>query len=917
MRGARLCALTAVLLLPASAGTLAVDFALLYTYVGNDTLDKCGQALACGGDLDGDGWGDVAVWVNDTPTSPADGGVVCVYSGRTGAEVFHAQGSQQGDVYGWRGTVFVPDVDGDGCDELAVSHVKDATFGSQSGRVDLWSGKTHQKIRSFYGETSGDTFGSALALAGDVDADGTADVLVGSLYYRKDGQTVGLARVHSGADGSVLLSVTGQPGQSFGCAVAGAGDVDGDGHDDILVGAYYDSTPGYLAGAARVYSGRDGEILHLFTGDDADDYFGAAVAGIGDVDGDGCGDVAIAAFYDEAAGEKSGSVYVYSGRTGDLVVKLSGDAPSDSFGYALAALGDIDLDGCPDLVVGARGTGGPGSGPGMVKVFSGADWSVLDVLYGENGGDIFGSAVAAGGDVNADGIPDFVVGAPSFAAGGVIQAGRAYVYTSYVPQGFFAIDGGAPCTGSTEVVLQAIRPDGTWTEMRARNEGGAFTDWMEFAPRTSFTLLPGEGEKTVEVEMRDTGGIVLGSISDSIWLDQTPPEGTVVIDGGRGFTRQTNVTLALSATDNRAGPGAYRVRNLPQAFSVWRAFVESRSWIVGPTDGLYTVEVQYRDLVGNVASACTAAVTLDTVAPVGSFALDLGRDYVFWDEAIRLSVSATDAAPASGLDGLQLSLDDGSQWGAWLPFTAPGLVEVARPPVQGTRVLRARVRDRATNSREIGSAKAVFLGPDLPLLLPVGKRAGLLAPEVRAQVFRVGLVAGDLFGVRLKVNSSEGDVPALTFDLLGPDRSVLVAGGFPAGAKGPGITGFPVPETGEHFLVLRSPLEGSGPGGTFLLSLSTKQAKANRGGSGTVEGEAVVFDAVAGSMFKASLAREGLTAAQVTLSGPSGPLSFTAKEGNGKVAILPVALDQPTGTWRLEVAGPGAVKVKYAVKLPK
>lgn len=918
MRMVRWVLAAAVLVVPAAGGTIDVDFVVRWTTQGDASFDCHGHALACGGDFDGDGVGDVATYEKDFSSgTPYDQGVLRVFSGASGSQIHYVRGPAENADYGRYGLIFVPDLDGDGHDELAVSYVMDGTNGSGSGRVDVISGKTRQKIRTLYGATAGDQFGFSLALAGDVDADGTADLLVGAPSYHVDGVVRGLARVHSGKDGSVIWSIFGSGPEHFGHDVDGAGDVDADGHDDILVGAKKDGTAGSQAGAARVYSGRDGTLLHTFLGESPGAEAGYTVAGIGDVDGDGCDDVAVGSPYDSTGGELAGAVSLWSGRTGSRIGTLVGDAAGDLFGLGLAKIGDVDFDGVPDFVVGAPGNDALGDWTGQVKVFSGADRSVLKTLLGGMAKEAFGYQVAGGGDLNGDELPDFAVTAEYWYTATQTWVGRVYVYESSIQSGHLVIDGGALCTGDTEVDLLVIRPNGSWQEMRLRNAGGTWSDWTAFSSRTPFTVSDGEGEKGVEAELRDGGGSLLGPLTDSIYLDLTPPEGTVTIDGGKEYTRARTVSLALSMVDEHAGAGTYRVRNVPQEWSFWRAFAENRSWVVGPTDGLWTVEVQYRDLVGNVGPPCTAAVTLDTTAPSGSFALSLGRDYLFWDEAVRLEVEGGDGANGSGLEGLQLSFDDGFTWGGWLPLAAAGPVTVARPPVQGKRVVRGRLRDRAGNLTDLGSTKLVFLGPELPVLRSRTKEAGPIGPEICVQAFRVGLVAGDLFSAKLKTTSSGAVVLAVHLDLLAPDRTGLVTGRFPAGAKAPGIAGLPVPETGEYTLVLRTTLDGGAPSGSFLLSLSGKQGKANKGGSGTMEGEPVRFDAAAGSLFSASLAREGLTAADVTLTGPSGPVPFAVKEGKGKVAILPVALDQGTGTWSLGVAGSGPVKFKYAVKPPK
>jgi hypothetical protein len=301
------------------------------------------------------------------------------------------------------------DVDGDGFADFIVG-THDNVFHHNEARVV--SGQTGLPI---YTLVEGGTlygFGFAVAGAGDVDHDGFADFIIGAPLYTDAMHTGGAAFVFSGRTGALLYAFYGESaGGEFGGTVNGAGDVNGDGYADVIVGAYYAHFAGQTAGRVRVFSGRDGSVLYTYDGDAPGDLLGASVAGAGDVNGDGFADFVAGAIGSSAGGNGLGLVRVYSGHDGSVLHEFYGEAPGDQFGHAVASAGDVDGDGHPDLIVGAPLNALNGTSSGAAYILSGLDGSLLLALHGHAAQIQFGWSVAGAGDVDGDGHADVIVGA--------------------------------------------------------------------------------------------------------------------------------------------------------------------------------------------------------------------------------------------------------------------------------------------------------------------------------------------------------------------------------------------------------------------------------------------------------------------------------------------------------------------------
>jgi hypothetical protein len=374
---------------------------VLHTWSGTAAGDEFGSSVASAGDVDSDGTPDVVVGARFTDPNGQNSGEARVYSGATGSLLWSWSGGSMDDYFG-AAVAGVGDLDGDASDDVAVGVPGADTSGWDAGQVVVFSGATGSAIRTWNGAAPGDGFCSAVASAGDVDADATPDVIVGVPFGDVLAVNAGEARVFSGATGAALRVFFGsQLGGWLGHAVAGAGDVNGDGFSDLIVGA-----PNLYPKRAFVFSGGDRSILHLLIPppNGVGYKFGWSVGSAGDANGDGIPDVVVGS-------PGSGlfqSAILYSGATGSVLQSIWGWC--GSFGESVAGAGDLNGDGKDDVLVGAPGLPGAGVQPGCVTARSGSNGSVLHTWNGSYPTHQFGKSVAGAGDLDGDGAADLVVG---------------------------------------------------------------------------------------------------------------------------------------------------------------------------------------------------------------------------------------------------------------------------------------------------------------------------------------------------------------------------------------------------------------------------------------------------------------------------------------------------------------------------
>ncbi len=410
-------------------------------------------------DLDSDGYAEYAIMGGVTEGNLAPGWVR-IMDGRSGLIRQEWVGTLQptncffqpstGEYYGASGAAM--DLNGDGLRQEVVLGVWNAIvycsgLPLQVGRAELRSFPQGVPLLSLTPPDSGN-FGVPVENVGDLNGDGTDEVLIGAPCW--NGCT-GKVRILSGMGLAELYSYTGwHNSQLFGNIAAGGADVDGDGFPDFILGAqytYYPPTSAYNAGTARVYSGFTGSLIREHSATVENTWRGQAVAILGDVDGDGHAEYVIVDSYccTTPLPPSQSIIRFHSGATGAELFFVSGLGGM----WFIDRLQDATGDGVPDLLVATTGTEtGPWSGTNWLTVLSGADGSVAyqTTTVWVNGSVPMYPAVL--GDVNGDGMEDIGTTVPTL-TGPYFGEFRAYTWTNLRVSGSLVPGGSATFEAKT------------------------------------------------------------------------------------------------------------------------------------------------------------------------------------------------------------------------------------------------------------------------------------------------------------------------------------------------------------------------------------------------------------------------------------------------------------------------------------
>jgi hypothetical protein len=571
--------------------------------------DFSGRSVSSAGDVNGDGFDDLIVGAyRDDPNGSSSGASFVVFGKTDGTKVelsavelgtggFVINGVSAYDESG--GSVSsAGDVNGDGFDDLIVGARRDDPNGSNSGASFVVFGKTDgTKVELsdietgnggfvINGVSGSDYSGRSVSSAGDVNGDGFDDLIVGApnddpngnteagasfvVFGKVDGTKVELSDIEAGTGGFVINGVSAF--DYSGISVSSAGDVNGDGFDDLIVGAENDDPNDTYSGASFVVFGKvdrtkvelsdieAGTGGFVINGVSAYDFSGHSVSVAGDVNGDGFDDLIIGVSDDDPNGSNSGASFVVFGKTDGTKVELSdieagtggfvinGVSANDISGRSVSAAGDVNGDGFDDLIVGAYGDDPNGSNSGAsFVVFGKTDGTKVElsavelgtggfVINGVSANDVSGRSVSSAGDVNGDGFDDLIVGA-DFDDPNSSNSGASFVifggnFTGAVTQVGTTGDDPLMGTSANDVIFAGTGND---TLVGAggtdRLSGGAGDDVLAVSDLTFARIDGGTGTDTLRL---DGTGLVL----DLDALDNTSLSSIECIDlngGGNGL----------------------------------------------------------------------------------------------------------------------------------------------------------------------------------------------------------------------------------------------------------------------------------------------------------------------------------------------------------------------------------------------
>lgn len=439
-----------------------------FTFYSNALSQTSAPAVAAAGDVNGDGLADIIIGIQNINTKAGQSYVVFGKSDGSSVDAndlikgiggFAINGASRRGFSG-ASVASAGDVNGDGFDDLiigarGINRGKGESYivygKADTASVDLAAITQDQSGFAISGTQNRGALGTSVKTAGDFNGDGLSDFIIGAPAAQNSGQSYLIFGSHTkptitlndlGEQGLIISGINNN--DKSGQSVANAGDVNGDGYDDLIVGAPESNINGISSGQAYVIFGSadtsDIALTQISTnqagfvinGAAAGDFTGYSVSTAGDVNGDGLSDLIIGAPFTDTNGSNSGTSYVLYGKENMTDVDLSlltssqgfalyGEATNDASGFSVSAAGDVNGDGMGDLIVGAYNAHGDAENSGRSYVVFGSANSdnlnltkitttergfILDAMQGQT---FNGYSVACAGDVNADGLDDLIV----------------------------------------------------------------------------------------------------------------------------------------------------------------------------------------------------------------------------------------------------------------------------------------------------------------------------------------------------------------------------------------------------------------------------------------------------------------------------------------------------------------------------
>jgi len=422
-----------------------------WTAESNQANAYFGVSVSSAGDVNGDGYSDVIIGAYYYDNPETNEGRAYVYYGSSSglsAEPNWTAESNQASAYFGYSVSTAGDVNGDGYSDVIVGAYAFDNGQTNEGRAFLYYGSATglSSIPDWTGESNqvSARYGISVSTAGDVNGDGYSDIIIGAYLYDNGETNEGRAYVYYGS-ATGLSSIPDWTGESnqvsayFGWSVSTAGDVNGDGYSDVIVGAYAFDNGQTNEGRAFLYYGSATGLSSIpdWTGESnqQDAYFGWSVSTAGDVNGDGYSDIIIGAYCYDNGETYEGRAYVYYGSASGLSSTPDWTGESNQgwayFGISVSTAGDVNGDGYSDVIVGALYYDNGEAEEGMAFVYYGSasGLSLTPNWTGESNQEYsyFGRSVSSAGDVNGDGYSDVIVGADLY-DNGETDEGRAFVY---------------------------------------------------------------------------------------------------------------------------------------------------------------------------------------------------------------------------------------------------------------------------------------------------------------------------------------------------------------------------------------------------------------------------------------------------------------------------------------------------------
>ncbi|MBT4027949.1 MAG: VCBS repeat-containing protein [Planctomycetes bacterium] len=386
---------------------------VIFRFDGPTHWSEQGAAVANAGDQNGDG-------INDMLVAAPGECAVYLYSSTDGALIHTWYGERHATGEGDFGCSIdsIADLDGDGTRDIVIGERLHEHNGfPHAGQAYVYSGATDQKIYTFSYDEYSSFFGAKVCVAGDLNMDGFEDILIGAPGADIGGMSgVGFIHAYSGADGSLLYRIEGNSAttRNLGSSMSRYHDTNGNNRDDFLVGWGYEDL--------RLHNGRDGSILNHWAGSGST-INPTVIARIHDWDGDGIKDFMTTG---DGAGQHD-AAYIMAGWNGAVITTI------DSLGGTIKAMTkvkDLSGDGVDDIAFGMPTTGSSQEHTvGLVQVHDGVTGDLLYAMPGERRLEQMGFSLANMGDINGDGLGNFLMGAPGTTFDFSVDRGTAHLFS--------------------------------------------------------------------------------------------------------------------------------------------------------------------------------------------------------------------------------------------------------------------------------------------------------------------------------------------------------------------------------------------------------------------------------------------------------------------------------------------------------